>query len=77
LIVGIALLGSAARALAGGRLGIDHPIAPSDSGIWARKYTLGLEYGVVASKPGGGLWLGGASEFGLTIWQTIVASVIG
>lgn len=55
--------------------GIDHPVTPTDSGIWARKYTEALEYGVVATEIGGAVWLGGESELGLTFWQTIDSSV--
>ncbi|HYA60409.1 MAG TPA: hypothetical protein VED85_08630, partial [Burkholderiaceae bacterium] len=45
-------------AYAGGLLGIDHALTPTDTGIWARRYTLGLEYGVVAVGIGGAIWLG-------------------
>ena len=55
--------------------GIDHPVTPTDSGIWARKYTQALQYGVIATEIGGSLWLGGQSELGLTFWQTIDSSV--
>ena len=55
--------------------GLDHPITPTDSGIWARKYTEALQYGVIATEVGGALWLGGESEIGRTYWQTIDASV--
>ncbi len=55
--------------------GLDHPITPTDSGIWARKYTLGLEYAVIGTELGGALWLGGESELGRTFWQTIDSSI--
>lgn len=55
--------------------GLDHPITPTDSGIWARKYTQALEYGVIATELGGALWLGGESQLGRTFWQTIDSSV--
>jgi membrane-associated phospholipid phosphatase len=55
--------------------GFDHAVTPTDSGIWARKYTLGLEDAVIATEVGGALWLGGQSELGLTFWQTIDSSV--
>jgi len=77
VIVGIAILSAACNAVAGGPFGIDHPITPTDSGIWARRYTLGLEYGVVAVGLGGALWLGGESELGKTYWQTVDALIVG
>ncbi len=55
----------------GARAGIDHRVTPADSGIWARKYTQALQYGVIATELGGALWLGGESEPGHTFWQTI------
>ena len=76
-IIGIAILGTACNAVAGGPFGIDHSVTPTDSGIWARSYTHGLEYGVVAVELGGALWLGGESELGKTFWQTVDASVFG
>jgi hypothetical protein len=60
---------------AGGVFPIDHTVTTSDSGIWARKYTLGLEYGVIGTEVLGALWFGGESEVGKTYWQTIDASV--
>ncbi len=71
------MLGPASEAVAGGLLGIDHPVTPTDTGIWARSNSRGLEYGVVAIELGGALWLGGASELGTTFWQTIDASIFG
>jgi undecaprenyl-diphosphatase len=55
--------------------GFDHRVTPTESGIWARKYTQGLEYAVIATEAGGALWLGGQSELGLTFWQTIDSSI--
>ena len=55
--------------------GFDHRVTPTDSGIWARKYTQGLEYAVIGTEVGGALWLGGESELGLTFWQTIDSSI--
>ncbi len=56
--------------------GLDHPINPTNSGIWARQYTQGLEYAVVATELGGAFWLGGESELGRTFWQTIDSSIV-
>lgn len=74
---GITILSAASNTVAGGPFGIDHPITPTDLGIWARRYTLGLEYGVVAVGLGGALWLGGESELGKTYWQTVDALIVG
>ncbi|HYA76975.1 MAG TPA: phosphatase PAP2 family protein [Burkholderiaceae bacterium] len=64
-------------AWAGGPLGIDHPITPTESGIWARHYTLTLEYSVIAVDLGGALWLGGETELGKTFWQTTDSMAFG
>lgn len=77
LVMGAVMLGAACDAVAGGPFGIDHPVTPTDTGIWARSDTHALEYGVVAVELGGALWLGGESELGKTFWQTIDASVFG
>ena len=54
----------------------DHTVTPTDSGIWAHKYTQALQYGVIAVEVGGALWYGGESEIGKTYWQCIDSSVI-
>jgi undecaprenyl-diphosphatase len=56
--------------------GFDHVIEYDQSGIWARKYSEALQYGVIATEIGGALWLGNDNELGHTFWQTIDASVI-
>jgi membrane-associated phospholipid phosphatase len=56
--------------------GIDHELALDQSGIWARKYSVALEDGVIVLEAGGALWLGNDDELGHTFWQTIDASVI-
>jgi len=73
----ILTLAHAGGALAGGPFGIDHPITPDESGIWARHYTLTLEYTVVAIDLGGAIWLGGESELGKTFWQTTDSMLFG
>jgi len=72
-----AMLGVAIGAIAGGPIGIDHRVAPDESGIWARRYTLGLEYGVVTAGLSGALWYGGESGLGKTYWQTLDALILG
>ena len=65
------------RAHAGdGFLGIDHELDLNQRGIWARKYQVGLEFGVIATEIGGSLWLGNDDELGHTLWQTIDATAI-
>jgi PAP2 superfamily len=59
-----------------GPLGIDHEWALDESGIWARKYQVGLEFGVIAVEVGGALWLGDEDGLGHTMWQTIDSSLI-
>jgi hypothetical protein len=78
LLSGLLMLyARSALALAGGGfLGIDHELALDENGIWARKYSLALEYGVVATEIGGALWLGNDSKLGHTLWQTLDASLI-
>jgi len=56
--------------------GIDHVLTYDQSGIWARKYSEALQYGVIATEIGGALWYGNDNELGHTFWQTIDASVI-
>src|SRR5579871_5439042 len=65
-------------ALAGGNAyaGIDHELPLDESGIWARRYQTGLEYGVIAVEIGGALWLGNDNELGHTLWQTVDASTV-
>ena len=70
-------LALAARyAYAGGPLGIDHELALDQSGIWARKYQVDLERGVIATELAGALWLGNDDELGHVFWQTVDASLI-
>ena len=70
------ILGMGRAVAASGPLGIDHELALDENGIWARKYSVALEYGAIAAEIGGALWLGNDDELGHTFWQTIDASVI-
>jgi undecaprenyl-diphosphatase len=58
----------------GGPFAIDHEWSYDNSGIWARRNQLALEYGIVAFEVGGALWEGGDTRFGRTLWQSIDAS---
>jgi PAP2 superfamily protein len=71
----LSLAASSADAGAG-PFGIDHELSLDQSGLWARKYQTGLEYGVVAVEVAGSLWFGNDTELGHTFWQTIDASAI-
>lgn len=75
LLLLTAVFGHPAQA-GGGPFGIDHELPLDQSGIWARQYQTGLEYGVVALEVAGSLWFGNDTELGHTFWQTIDASVI-
>lgn len=59
-----------------GPLGIDHEWSLDQSGIWARKYQTGLEYGTVAIEVGSALWLGNDTSLGHTMWQTLDSSLL-
>lgn len=67
----LALLGST-NAFAG----FDHELPLDQSGLWARKFQTGLEFGVIAVEVGGALWLGNDDALGHTFWQTLDSSVI-
>ncbi|MDE2304899.1 MAG: phosphatase PAP2 family protein [Gammaproteobacteria bacterium] len=72
----IALVLGAGRAYAGGGpIGIDHEWALDQSGIWARKYQTGLEFGVVALEAAGSLWYGNDNRLGHTFWQSADSSI--
>ena len=75
LLLMLALVGHCAYA-GSGLFGIDHELPLDQSGIWARKYQAGLEFGVVAVEVAGSLWLGNDNPLGHTLWQTVDASVI-
>ena len=53
-----------------GVLGVDRELNLDQSGVWARKYQLGLEYGSAAAVLGGALWLGSESRLGQTFWKS-------
>jgi undecaprenyl-diphosphatase len=69
------LLALAAAPPAGAAADFDHALTPTDAGPWARRYTLGIEYGVVATELGGALWFGAQDAIGRTFWQAVDASV--
>jgi membrane-associated phospholipid phosphatase len=61
----------------GGPFGIDYVVKYDDSGIWARKYQLDLQYVLIAGEIGGALWEGGETRLGRTYWQAIDSSMLG
>jgi len=60
----------------GGPLGIDQQLSYDDSGIWARKYQVGLLGLMIVGEVGGGLWEGGETRLGKTLWQSIDSSAL-
>lgn len=65
---------STPAAAAGGPLGIDHRLAYDDHGIWNRSVQKDLIYALVGGEVLGGLWEGGNTRLGKTIWQSIDAT---
>lgn len=61
----------------GGPLGIDHKLGYDDSGIWKRDNQLALVRLMIAGEIAGGLWEGGETRLGKTLWQSIDATVLG
>ena len=60
----------------GGLLGLDHPVTLDDKGIWARKNQVLLLDAMLIGEAGAGLWEGGETRFGRTIWQSIDATLV-
>jgi hypothetical protein len=56
------------------RAGIDHEWTYDDSGPWKRSYQQILEYGLIGGEVIGGLWEGGETRFGHTLWTSIDSS---
>lgn len=73
-LTGVLFALRSAAAVAGGPFLIDNEWGYDNSGIWKRQYQEVLEYGLIAAEVGGGLWEGGETRFGRTIWQSIDAS---
>ncbi len=71
-----ALIASTAQA-GGGILGIDHLVGYDNAGIWKRSYQQWLIGSLLVSEAGIGLWEGGESRFGRTVWQSIDSTVAG
>src|SRR5579862_7253295 len=57
-----------------GLFGIDSELSYDNKGIWKRNYQQLLEYGLIAGEVGVGVWEGGETRFGHTVWQSIDAS---
>lgn len=75
-VAGVLMLSTGASVAAGGLLGLDHRLAYDNSGIWKRSYQTGLLGLMVIGEIGGGLWEGGETRLGKTLWQSIDASVL-
>jgi hypothetical protein len=73
----VLLMAMSASALAGGGpFGIDHEWRYDNSGIWARRYQLDLEYGALATEGIGALWLGNEDPLGHEFWQSIDSTAV-
>lgn len=59
-----------------GLLGLDHPVALDDRGIWARRNQVLLIEAMLVGEAGAGLWEGAETRFGHTIWQSIDATLV-
>ena len=59
-----------------GVLGLDHPVAYDNSGIWARKNQTLLLDTMIVGEVGAALWEGGETRFGRTMWQSVDASLV-
>jgi acid phosphatase family membrane protein YuiD len=70
------LMTSAAQA-GSGLLGLDHYVTEDDSGIWARKNQTLLIYTLLVGEAAAGVWEGGDTRFGRTMWKSIDATVLG
>lgn len=76
-VLGVLLVvGTRAVRAGDGPLGIDHEVSFDQSGIWARKYQVGLEVGVIAFEVGGALWRGNDDKLGHSLWQSIDSTVV-
>lgn len=62
---------------AGGPLGIDQRIAFDESGPWARRNQLALEFGSIATVAALALWEGGDTRLGRTSWQSVDSMALG
>lgn len=63
-------------AQAGGPLGIDHPVAYDDSGIWNRNVQKGVAAGVALTTIGGALFVDSDTRLGRTFDQSFDAMVL-
>lgn len=73
----LALLLAASPAWAGGGiLGMDHPVAYDNSGIWKRSNQQVLLYGSIVAVAGGAIWLGDNDPLGDTFWRSVDSMAI-
>jgi undecaprenyl-diphosphatase len=77
LLFASAILPVSSGALAGGGpLGIDHEFKYDNSGIWKRSYQTDFLDLLIVGELAGGLWEGGDTRLGKTIWQAIDSSAL-
>jgi PAP2 superfamily protein len=60
-----------------GLLGLDHYVTYDNSGIWGRNNQLLLVRSMMVGEVVAGVWEGGDSRFGRTMWKSIDATLIG
>ena len=75
-IAALALAIACSPAWAGsGLLGLDHPVAYDNSGIWKRSNQEVLVYGSIVAVAGGAIWLGDNDRLGDTFWRSVDSMV--
>ena len=76
-LAALALVLAISPAWAGsGLLGLDHPVAYDNSGIWKRSNQEILLYGSIITVGAGAIWLGDNDRLGDTFWRSVDSMVI-
>jgi undecaprenyl-diphosphatase len=71
-LAAVVLLFGCGTACAGsGILGLDHPVAYDNSGIWKRSNQEILIYGSIVTVGAGALWFGDDDKLGDTFWRSV------
>ena len=76
LAVLVLMLAAMPAVAGGGLLGLDHEWSYDNGGIWARRYQVDLEYGVILTEVAGALWLGNGDPLGHEFWQSIDSTAV-
>ena len=72
----VLILGASPALAGGGILGLDHELGYDNGGIWARRYQVDLQFGVILTEVAGALWLGDEDRLGHEFWQSIDATAV-